>query len=258
MGSIADFLENKLLDHVMGVASYTPAAAVYLGLSTADPTDDASGLAEPTGNGYARKAITFAAAASRSVTQNATVTFDQASGAWGTITHYGVFDAVSGGNMLAHGSLNDQKEVVNGNTPSVASGEVVISLSAGAISTYLANELLDHAFRNAAYSQPTIYVALSTANPKDDFSGLAEPTGNNYARKAHSAWEAAAGGATENTGVIQFNTPSGSWGAITYAAIIDALTGGNGLLYAAVSQSQTPGNGDDVEFPDGDLDITLT
>ena len=59
MGSIADYLENELSDHVMGVGAYTPPATVYLGLSTADPTDDASGLAEPSGNGYARESIAF-------------------------------------------------------------------------------------------------------------------------------------------------------------------------------------------------------
>lgn len=258
MGSASNYLENKLLDHVLGVAEYTPPATVYLGLSTADPTDDASGLAEPSGNGYVRKAITFGAAASRKVTQSAQVSFDQATGAWGTLTHYGVFDAESGGNMLAHGSLNDSKTVVTGNTPTVAASEVEISLNSGAISTHLANELLDHAFRNSAYAQPTIYVALSTANPGDDFSGISEPSGNNYARKAHATWNTASGGASSNDGVIQFNTPSGSWGEISHVGIYDALTAGNGLLYAAVTTPQTPGNGDDVEFPDEDLDITLS
>ena len=62
MGSISDFLEEELLDHIFN-AAYAPPGTVYLGLSTADPGDDAAGLAEPVGGGYGRIAITFGAAA---------------------------------------------------------------------------------------------------------------------------------------------------------------------------------------------------
>ena len=54
MGGFSDYWENKILDHIFGKGSYTP-PTIYVGLSTADPTDDGSGLAEPSGNGYARK-----------------------------------------------------------------------------------------------------------------------------------------------------------------------------------------------------------
>lgn len=66
MGSLSDYSENELLDHLCN-AAYTPPATVYLGFSTADPTDDASGIAEPAGGNYGRKAIAFDAAASRKV-----------------------------------------------------------------------------------------------------------------------------------------------------------------------------------------------
>ena len=260
MGSISDYLELELLDHVFGVGAYSQVATVYLGLSTADPTDSGGGLNEPSGNGYVRKAITFDAAASRLLNQTATVTFDQATGAgWGTITHYAIFDAESAGNMLAHGALSVSKEVVAGNTPSVAAGEVDISFSAGAISDYLAEELLNFVFRNVGYSVPTIYIALCTAVvvDGDDGDSITEPSPpNNYARKAHAAWDTAAAGATENTGIITFNVPSGTWGLITYCAILDALTSGNLLLYGDVAD-QTPDDGDTVQFSDGELDVTM-
>lgn len=260
MGSISDYLENELLDHVLGVGAYTPASTVYIGLSTADPTDDGSGLAEPSGNNYAREAITFSAAASRKVENSGTITFNQASGSWGTITHYALFDALSGGNMLAHGSLAVSKSVVSGNTPSIASAEVDVEFSSGDVSNYLANALLDFAFRNQSYSQPTIYAALCTAAVTDSDTGssITEPSGNNYARKAHSAWDTASGGASENNGALTFNTPSGSWGLCTDVAILDAATAGNLLFYSDDIVDQTPGDGDTVQFPDGDLDITLS
>ena len=188
----------------------------------------------------------------------ALVTFTQASGAWGTITHWALFDASSAGNMMAHGSLSVSKAVVSGNTPSVAANEVDVEFSPGAISNYLALALLDRAFRNQAYTPPTIYIALTTASIGDSDTGstITEHSGDAYARKAHSAWSAAAAGATDNTGAIEFTNPSGSWGTITYAAILDALSAGNLLFYADIAD-QTPDNGDTVQFPDGDLDVSI-
>lgn len=255
MGSLSDYAENELIDHVF-VASYTSVATVYVGLSTADPLDDASGLAEPSGDNYAREAITFGAASSRNVTQDALVTFNQASGTWGTITHWAIFDDLTAGNMLAHGALSTSKEVVANNTPSIASGEVVISFNAGAISDYLAHALLDLMFRDQVYSSPTIYVGLSTTTPADDGTNITEPS-NNYARVAHSSWSAAAAGATDNTGAITFPTPSGSWGTITHSIIMDATTSGNMLFYGTVT-NQEPNDGDTVEFADGDLDVSMS
>jgi hypothetical protein len=259
MGSISDYLENKLLDHVLGTAAYSPPATVYIGLSTANPLDDASGLAEPSGGGYARKAVTFGAAASRAVSNSAQVDFDQATASWGTITYYAIFDAASGGNMLAHGSLATAKEVVSGNTPYVAVGEVEISVNAGDISDYLANALLDFAFRNQAYSQPTIYVGLTTAAITDSDTGstITEVSGGSYARTAHSAWTAASGGAADNDGSITFPDATASWGTITDAFLADAATAGNILLYSADIVDQEPTSGDTVQFATGDLDVTI-
>lgn len=258
-GSISNYLENKLLDHVFGTAAYTQPSHIYVALSTADPGDDGAGLAEPSENGYARKAHdSWDEAASRLTENTGVVTFNAATGSWGEITHYALFDALTGGNMLAHGALATAKQVVSGNTPSIADGEIEVSFNSGAISTHLANELLDHVFLTGAYSAPSIYVALSTANPGDDGSGLAEPSGNNYARAACATWDAAADGATANTGDITFATPSGSWGEITHVAIMDASSNGNLLWYGTATPNQEPEDGDTVKYAAGDLDVTLS
>ncbi|MBN1805312.1 MAG: hypothetical protein JW837_08685 [Sedimentisphaerales bacterium] len=130
MGSFADYWENEILDHLFGKGSYTP-ATIYVGLSTADPTDDAAGLAEPSGNGYARVATTPADwnTASGGMIDNAgDITFPQASGNWGTLTHFALFDAASGGNMLAHGSLNVSKSIGSGDTAKFPAGDLGVSL----------------------------------------------------------------------------------------------------------------------------------
>ncbi len=267
MGSISNYLEDKLLDHIFNSTAYNPPSTVFVGLSTADPLDDASGLAEPSGNGYGRKAITFSAASARSITQSATVTFPQATGSWGTITHFGLFDSTSAGNMIGHGQLNTQKSVGNGNTPSIASGEVIVSFDSSGASNYLANALLDFAFRNQSYSQPDTYIGLITADASDSDTGstITEVSGSNYGRALVSEsdgtgarWETASGGHLQNATEIIFPQATGSWGTCTGTIIADATTAGNLLFYNNGAFSESPDNGDIVKFPVGDFDITLT
>ena len=266
MGSISNYSENELLDHALGTA-YAPASTVYLGLSTADPLDDASGLSEPAGNGYARTAITFAAAAARRVTQTGAVTFPQATGSWGDITHWAIFDASSGGNVLAHGALNEPKTIVAGNTPTVADGVAYVEWTAGEMSTYLAHKLLELMFRNVAYAAPATYVGLTTAvvGDGDDGSTITEVAGGSYARQqvnpaggASPAWTAAAAGAAENAQAISFPTATASWGTVTSTFIADAVTAGNILFYDNAVADQPVGTDDDVQFAAGAFDVALS
>ena len=130
MGSFADYWENEILDHIFGKGSYTP-PTIYVGLSTADPTDDASGLAEPSGNAYARVATVGGDwnVASGGVIANANdITFPEATGSWGTITHFALFDAATGGNMLAHGALSTSKTIDSGDTGTFAAGDLDVTL----------------------------------------------------------------------------------------------------------------------------------
>lgn len=271
MGSITNYLEDELLDHVFN-AAWTAPSTIYLALCTADPTDAATGASmnEVADSGaYARKAITFGAAASRRVTQNATVTFDEATGSWSTITHWAIVDNAThgSGNVLAHGAFTASKSIVSGNTASVASSEIYVEFSAGAISDYLANNLLDLAFRNQAYSAPDTYVALTTATVADDDtgSGITEVSGGSYARVqvnvnggASPTWDLASSGALDNTHDISFPTASASWGTVVAMAICDASTNGNLLIYGNDVADQAVGSGDSVVLSAGDLDVSLS
>jgi len=100
VSDFSDYLENKILDHVFRNTAYTPPTAVYLGLYTAAPSD-AGGGTEVSGGGYARQAITFGAASGGAISNTAAVQFTASGGSYGTVTHVGVFDASSAGNMLA-------------------------------------------------------------------------------------------------------------------------------------------------------------
>ena len=130
MGSFSDHWENEILDHIFGKGSYTP-PTIYVGLSTTDPLDNGSGLSEPSGNGYARVATSGAswtASSGGSLSNAGDISFPQATGSWGTITHFVLFDAASAGNMLAHGALSQSKTITSGDTAKFAAGDLDVTL----------------------------------------------------------------------------------------------------------------------------------
>ena len=126
MSAMSDFLELEVLDHVLGTGSYTMPTTVRIGLSTGSFGDDNSGT-ELSGSGYARQAITFAAASSGSAATNATVTFPTATGSWGAVSHWAIFDAASGGNLLIHGVFATPKTITSGDVLRINSGDLTVT-----------------------------------------------------------------------------------------------------------------------------------
>ena len=119
MGSFGDYAENKVLDHIVGKTSFTMPTA-YIGLKTADPTDDNSAGTEPTipTGGYARVVTAGAdwdAAAAGATANAAALTFVTSTAAWSTgatnLTHFIIMDAATAGNLLAHGALSTARAV---------------------------------------------------------------------------------------------------------------------------------------------------
>jgi hypothetical protein len=129
MSAISNYLENALINATLRNTTYTSPATVYAGLFTSDPTDAGSGT-EVSGGSYARKAITFAAP-SNGVTTNsaAACEFDQATGSWGTITHFAIFDALTTGNMLYYGALTTSKTIASGDVFKFATSSVTVTLA---------------------------------------------------------------------------------------------------------------------------------
>lgn len=271
MGSITNWLENELLDHVCN-AAFSPTGTLVLALCTSDPGETATGASmnEVANSGnYARATIDFLAASSRVVDQNGSVDFNQASGSWGTVTHWAVVDNATygSGNVYAYGALNTSKSIVAGNTPSVANGEIDVTFSANEVSNYLANALLDLAFNNSAFSAPDTYAALvhtDTIDDTDTGSTITEVSGGSYARVqinvnggSSPTWDVAASGALANTHEVAFPQATASWGTVIALAICDASSGGNLLFYDNGVTDQLVDNGDTAKFPIGDIDITL-
>ena len=130
MSALSDYAEKAVLDWLMGGATPTRPSARYIALYTAAPSDSGGGT-EVSGNGYSRQAATFDAASSPAGTtsNSAAVDFTAAGGDWGTITHMGIFDAASGGNLLWHGSLTASKTIQDGDTLSFAIGNIDLTIA---------------------------------------------------------------------------------------------------------------------------------
>ena len=132
---------------------------------------------------------------------------------------------------------------------------------AGSIAIYADKKILDHVFNKAAWSAPTIKVALSTADPGEDGAGLAEPSGNNYSRVSTTGatWNAATSAdpsVITNAAQVLFATPSGSWGLCTHFALMDGDTA-NVIGSGTLDVSQTPVSGNIVSFEIGQLQLNL-
>lgn len=127
MTAFSNYLENALLNATLRNVAYTSAATVYVGLHTTATGDDDSGT-QVSGSGYARTAATFSAPASGSTSNSATVTFPTATGSWGTVTHFGVYDAVSAGNLLYWGALTTSKTVDNGDVFTFPASNLTVTL----------------------------------------------------------------------------------------------------------------------------------
>jgi len=128
MSAMSNYLENALVNATLRNTTYTSPATVYVGLFTTDPTDAGSGT-EVSGGSYARQSASFAAPSDGASATSADVTFPQATASWGTVTHFGVFDASSSGNLLYHGALTVSKAIETGDVFKISSGNLTITLA---------------------------------------------------------------------------------------------------------------------------------
>jgi hypothetical protein len=144
MAAMSDYLENKLVDHVLRNTSFTMPTTIYVALFTAAPSDSGGGT-EVTGGSYARVQVgpgvadwkstngttSGASSGTGGQTMNASaITFATPTANWGTITHFGIFDALTTGNLLFHGALTTSKTVNNGDAaPSFAADALTITLA---------------------------------------------------------------------------------------------------------------------------------
>lgn len=132
----SDYLEQRIIDFVLNSNAeftFTSPANIYIALFTAAPSDSGGGT-EVSGVNYARidsgSFSTMTGITTGATSNLAEIAFAQAgAGGWGTVTHIGLFDAVSGGNLIYHGILSASKTVDENDTFKIAAGDLDITVS---------------------------------------------------------------------------------------------------------------------------------
>lgn len=154
MAAFTDFLENKLIDFLfrgqaLGITGASAAAgsgptSLYIGLLTAAPSDTGGGT-EVSGGSYARVTVsssltnwagtqaaastTASSGTSGTTSNNSAITFPAPTANWGVVTHIGIYDASTSGNLLAYAPLTISKTINNGDAaPSFAAAALTIQV----------------------------------------------------------------------------------------------------------------------------------
>lgn len=132
MAALSDYLENTMANAILRGQTYTSPSTLYLALFTSDPTDAGTGT-EVSDSAYLRQDMakgeavsTAFTAPSNGVTTNAKlIQYPPIADGNVAITHWALFDAAVGGNMLIHSSLTTAKNMEVGD---------VVSFDVGALS----------------------------------------------------------------------------------------------------------------------------
>ena len=115
--------------------------------------------------------------------------------------------------------------------------------------------VLEWLLTTGSATRPTAwYLGLFTGAPGEAGGGT-ELSGDAYVREAVTF--TVSGDTATNSGAVEWPVATGNWGTITHVAIFDALTSGNMIAYAALSNSKTINTGDVIRIPASDLDVTL-
>jgi hypothetical protein len=130
MSSFSDYTENLVLNYLLTTNSVTRPTAWYVGLFTAAPSDTGGGT-EVSGSSYARVAtgsITVSGTAT-TATNAAAIEFAASSGTWGSIGWAAIFDASTGGNMLAWAALTTARTINSGDVFRIPAGSLTVTLT---------------------------------------------------------------------------------------------------------------------------------
>jgi hypothetical protein len=128
MAEMSNYLENALINGTLRATSYTAPTTIYLALYTTDPTDADTGT-EVSGASYARQTITMGSPSNGVSTNSAAIEFPAAGGSWGTVTHIGIRDALTAGNLLYHTPLDTSKTIATGDIFRVSVGNLSVTLA---------------------------------------------------------------------------------------------------------------------------------
>lgn len=257
MGNISDYAAQKLLDLTCGAQAFPCPTTGHFSLHTATLDGTGAGT-EVAGNNYSRKSCTlnttnFPAASAGATALAVRQTFAPASGAWGTISDSGLWNASSAGDLLAYDVFaTPHVTPISGDAPYIEAATGWLISIPGDLSTYLANKWLDHLLNGTPLPAPTsIELGL--------FVSGVEVTGNGYARKSivnnATNFPNAPGRVKTLATTQQFADPSGSWGTPNEVRWFDQL--GNTLFSKAIASPRAIGVNAPAVFNAGSLTVTI-
>lgn len=130
MAALSDHAENLLLNWLMTTGTATRPTNWYVALFTSAP-NDAGGGTEVSGNGYSRQSVSWDTASGTGGTtaNSGAVSFTASGSGFGTVTHIGIFDASSSGNLLWHGAMDTAKSVASGDVLQFAAGAIDLTIA---------------------------------------------------------------------------------------------------------------------------------
>jgi len=124
--SLSNTFETTTRQWLFTTTSVTRPTAWYLALYTVAPSDTGGGT-ECSGTSYARQSFTMTVSGN-TATNGANIEFPVAGSSWGTLVAVGVFDSLSGGNLIAYGNLTTSKAIDTGDVFRIPAGDLDITL----------------------------------------------------------------------------------------------------------------------------------
>lgn len=223
-----DYLEKGILNALRGVTFAAPAKC-YLALYLNDPGESGTDGAEVSYTGYRRMEIDFSPPADSNggigIQNLIDITFPTPASAAGTITHIGVVDSITGGNMLARGELVEPLVIGVEEPPVLLAGDVLFYLT-GDLSKAWKTKVLN-VLRGASLQGITPCFSLWNGSPESSGSEL---SGDNYQRVplvfGAPAEQPSGQIIARNAKAAAFPRPSTAWGLWTHSAIYSAETSG--------------------------------
>lgn len=260
MSVMTNYFETAILNTMRNITATAP-SAVYVALFLSDPTESGTAGTEVTYQGYARQAVTFTTPSSSGTTITCSnsdqIVFPTPNSAAGTVTHIGIMDAPSGGNMLVYKSLNDPITLTSETAPRFNVGEISLSLSGGNLDPTFKTKILNY-LRGTSISGFSPYLALYAGDPQ---SGGSELSGTGYARMelVFDTPEEQISGQMQsaNTNATQTSPASSNWGNWSFGVIMDAQAAGNRVWYKENAGTYTMNNGAQAYITAGAVTIAL-
>ena len=126
--SLSNTFETRVLTWLFTGDAVTRPSAFYIALFTSNPAEDASGTEVSTsGTAYARQSATFTVSGN-TASNSAAIEFPTATASYGTVTHIGVYDAASAGNLIAYAALTTSKAIDTGDVMRLPASDLDITM----------------------------------------------------------------------------------------------------------------------------------